>query len=152
MNFSTAIFLINPNVRAVAVTYEVDTEQKKATREIFKTFDQAIRPNDYVIVPTDTRHKMTICKVVDVDVEPDLESSTEMQWIIGPIDRADYERTLADEGRAVKLMKDAEKTHKRTELRDKMLAHVDPAAIDALRIAKQSDVVDQVPYPSPPPD
>jgi hypothetical protein len=143
MNYSTAIFLINPKVRAIACIYEPDTDTKKFPRVIFKTFDQGIRVNDYVLVPTETRHRMTVNKVVEVDVEPDLETSAEMHWIIGVIDRSDYERTLADEGRAIKLMKDAEKTHKRTELRDKMLAHVDPAAIEALRIAKQSDVIEQ---------
>ncbi len=75
MNYSTAIFLINPKVRAIAAVYEPDTDNRKAPRTIFKTFDSTIEVGDYILVPTDTRHKMTVNKVVEVDVEPDLESS-----------------------------------------------------------------------------
>lgn len=79
MNYSTAIFLINPKVRAIAAIYEPDTDSRKAPRTVFKTFDQSIGVNDYILVPTETRHKMTVNKVVEVDVEPDLETGAGMQ-------------------------------------------------------------------------
>ena len=138
MNYSTAIFLINPKVRAIAAIYEPDTDSRKAPRTIFKTFDQTISVDDYILVPTDTRHKMTVNKVVEVDVEPDLESSAHMSWVIGVVDRAMYEDVLKQEARAIDLMKAAEKTHAREELRKKMLAHVDETKLQALQIARMS--------------
>ena len=138
MNYSTAIFLINPKVRAIAAIYEPDTDSRKAPRTIFKTFDQAIEVGDYILVPTETRHKMTVNKVVDVDVEPDLESCANVHWVIGTIDRGMYEDVLAQEARAIDLMKAAEKTHAREELRKKMMAHVDETKLAALQITRMS--------------
>lgn len=138
MNYSTAIFLINPKVRAIAAIYEPDTDSRKAPRTVFKTFDQTISVDDFVLVPTETRHKMTVNKVVEVDVEPDLEASACMQWVIGVVDRASYEDVLAQENRAIDLMKAAEKTHAREELRKKMMAHVDETKLAALQITRMS--------------
>lgn len=138
MNYSTAIFLINPKVRAIAAIYEPDTDARKAPRTIFKTFDQTISVGDFVLVPTETRHKMTVNKVVDVDVEPDLESSVQMNWVIGTVDRLMYEDVLKQEARAIDLMKAAEKTHAREELRKKMMAHVDETKLAALQITRMS--------------
>lgn len=138
MNYSTAIFLINPKARAIAAIYEPDTDSRKAPRTVFKTFDQTIGVNDYILVPTETRHKMTVNKVVEVDVEPDLESHATVQWIIGTIDRSAYEDVLAQESRAIDLMKAAEKTFAREELRKKMMAHVDETQLAALQITRMS--------------
>lgn len=138
MNYSTAIFLINPKVRAIAAIYEADTDTVKAPRTIFKTFDQTIAEGDFILVPTNTRHKMTVNKVVAVDVDPDLESSTQMQWVIGTIDPSIYEDVLKQEARAIELMKAAEKTHAREELRKKMLAHVDETQLSALQITRMT--------------
>jgi hypothetical protein len=149
MNYSTAIFLINPKVRAIAAVYEPDTDTRKSPRTIFKTFDQTLSVGDYILVPTDTRHKMTVNKVVEVDLEPDLESHACMQWVIGVVDKAAYEDVLAQENRAIDLMKAAEKTHAREELRKKMLAHVDEGKLAALQITRMSgdgvEVIDAKP-------
>lgn len=66
MNYTTAVFLINKNVRAVMCNYEPDAEHKTT---MFKTLDTAIRVGDFVIVPTKTRHGMTVSKIVEVDVD-----------------------------------------------------------------------------------
>lgn len=138
MNYSTAIFLINPKVRAIAAIYEPDTDNRKAPRAIFKTFDQTISVGDFILVPTETRHKMTVNKVVEVDVEADLESSLPMHWVIGTVDRSMYEDVLTQESRAIELMKAAEKTHAREELRKKMMAHVDETKLAALQITRMT--------------
>jgi hypothetical protein len=138
MNYSTAIFLINPKVRAIAAIYEPDTDSRKSPRTVFKTFDPSIEVNDYILVPTETRHKMTVNKVVEVDVEPDLESPATMQWVIGIVDRSAYEDVLAQEASAIDLMKAAEKTHAREELRKKMMAHVDETKLAALQITRMT--------------
>lgn len=114
MNYSTAVFLINDDVRGIACTYE---EGEKATRTIFKSMDRSICAGDFVIVPTDTRHKMTVVKVVETDVDVDLDSPVQMNWIIGKVARADYESLLAMEEDAIETIKSAEKRKKRDEMR-----------------------------------
>jgi hypothetical protein len=145
MNYSTAIFLINPKVRAIQAVYEPDTDSRKSPRATFKTFDPAISVGDYILVPTETRHKMTVNKVVEVDVEPDLESPACIHWIIGAVDRSAYEEVLGQEARAIELMKAAEKTHAREELRKKMMAHVDETKLAALQITNMSGDVPEPP-------
>jgi len=143
MNYSTAVFLINDDVRAIACTYEAD---EKAKREIFKTLDKSIAKDDFVVVPTDTRHKMTVVKVVEVDVDVDLDSSIPMQWIVGAVERHDYERILKMEDQAIETIKSAEKRKKRDEMRAAIfkdregmlnglsLTHLD-AAVDEVQAA-----------------
>lgn len=123
MNYSTAVFLINKHVRAILATYEAE---EKAVRTMFKTLDDTIRVGDFVIVPTDTRHKMTVCKVVECDVDVDFDSSVPVAWVIGKVDRAAHERTLAEEAQAVQAIKSAETQRKRDELRKSLMgAHVE---------------------------
>ena len=122
MNYSTAIFLISDKVRAVGVTYEQDVPGKPAAVTVFKTFDRGIGVGDYVVVPTDTRHNMTVCKVKSVDVEVDFDASVEMKWIVGKIDRADVESIQAQEADAIIRIKAAEKNRKKEELRATLMA------------------------------
>ena len=114
MNYSTSIFLINDNVRAIACIYDPAEERGPGRkRKIFKTFDKAIEVGDFVVVPTDTRLRMTIARVMEVDVIPEIETSIEMHWIVARVDRKAYEGVLADEGRYVAVIRDAEKTDQR---------------------------------------
>lgn len=119
MNYSTAVFLINNDVRAVLATYE---EGDHAKRTLFKTLDPSIDEGDYVIVPTDTRHKMTVCKVMETDVDVDFDDPAPVSWIIGKIHLTDHETILAQEEQAVKAVKSAEKRRKREQLREAMFA------------------------------
>lgn len=137
MNYSTAVFLINDSVRALLCTYEAEDNAKKT---LFKTFDQSIGVGDYVVVPTDTRHKMTVVKVAEImdPLDVDLESSLPVAWIIGKINLHDYTQILAEEEAAIQKIKSAEKLKRRNELRDAMLA--DSAnQIKALPIASHGD-------------
>lgn len=122
MNYSTAVFLINPDVRAIRCAYEEDQPGKKASTVIYKSFDKSIKPDDFVIVPTTTRHKMTVVKVTEVDIDFDVESREEMGWIIGTVDRADHDHVLAIEAEAVATIKRAELRNKRESLAEKLLA------------------------------
>ncbi len=143
MNYSTAIFLLNDKVRAVFGIYEDDEGGKKTVpRKLFKTLDQSIKVGDYVLVPTHTRHKMTVNKIVEVDVEPPLETSEQIDWIIGPLDDviSAGKIVLGEEARAIELMKAAEKRHQREEIKKKVLAHVDATELAALQITKRTDV------------
>lgn len=138
MNYSTAVFLINPNCRAIEAIFEADTDQRKAPRLIFKTFDDAISEGDIILVPSDTRHKVTTCKVTAVDVELDITTTAEIKWIIGVVDQAAFEELKAVEQKAITQIKAAEKNHQREELRKKMFANMDESAVKALQIANLS--------------
>ena len=119
MNYSRAIFLISDEVRAVNVTYEDDDD---APRTMFKTLNPDIKADDFVVVPTETRHRMTVCKVVETDVEPDLEGASDLKWIIGIVSRADFEDISRQENEAITKIKAAERRRKRDELRKSLLA------------------------------
>lgn len=119
MNLSTAVFLINDNARAIVATYEAT---ENAPRTMFKSFDPSIKVDDYVVVPTDTRHRMTVCKVVEVDVEVDFDSPTQIAWIIGRIDLADVTQIKEQEAAAIAAIQAAEKLKKRKALQDSMNA------------------------------
>ena len=121
MNYSTAIFLISDDVRAVMATYEAEDN---APRTMFKTMDPSIKVDDFVVVPSGTRHNITTAKVVAVDVEPDLESSVEMAWIVGVVAMADFNKIKSQEGDAIAQIKSAEKRRKRDELREALVKDV----------------------------
>jgi predicted Mrr-cat superfamily restriction endonuclease len=146
MNYSTAVFLVNDKVRAIAVTYEADgydadgrPTSKVAARYTFKTFDQSIKKGDLVIVPTNTRHKFTICKVVEVDLEIDFDADAELKWIAGVFEQDGYQRTLEQEAVMLEAIKSAEKNRKREELRKSLMADSESKLL-ALPIAKVVDV------------
>ena len=134
MNLSTAVLLMNDKCRVIEATYMPDpegeqrdpvTNEKMAKRELFKTFDEAIKIGDVLIVPSSTRHKITTVKVTDVDVDWDPDCSTEIKWIIGTVDLAHFEELKALDEKMFKVIKDAEKTDKRNKLREKLTAHMD---------------------------
>lgn len=114
MNYSTSVFLINDDVRAVMCTYE---DGDNAKRTMFKTFDNEIDVDDFVIVPTDTRHNLTVCKVVAVDVDVDFDSAVQVDWIVGAVEMTDHIKVLAMEEKAIEAVKSAEKRRRRDELR-----------------------------------
>lgn len=135
MNYTTAVFLINTSVRAIMATYEA---ADNAPRTLFKTLDPELKEGDFVIVPTDTRHKMTVCKVVEVDVDFDIEASTPVHWVIGKVDREAFDETLKQEAIAIQKIKAAELRKKREDLASGLLAnHVDE--LKSLKIAQIGD-------------
>lgn len=140
MNNSTAVFLINDRVRAVYGTYEAGDN---AGKTLFKTFDSAVKVGDFAIVPTGTRHNMTVVKVTDVDVDFDIDTSVKMEWIIGRIDLTAYEQTLAQEGAAIQMIQSAEKRKKREELKKAIFADQE-GAIAALPIAHAGTETPQI--------
>lgn len=147
MNYSTAIFLINKDVRAIAVTYEKIDMDKDTTKmkfnapylsglklpagaTIFKTMDQEIKIDDYVIIPTNTRHGMTVCKVVAVDVDIDFDNNHDCSWIVGTVDTAPFEKIRQEEEKAIILIKAGEVKKKQAKLRTDMLTALGDAVKD----------------------
>lgn len=123
MNYSTAIFLINGDVRAVSVSYEQDAEGKGVKPfHLFKTFDPDVDVLDFVIIPTGTRHNMTVARVEEVDVEIEVDSTADLKWLVGRVDTAAHAAVVAQEAEAIAKIKSAEKRAKQDELRAKLLA------------------------------
>ncbi len=69
-----------------------------------------------MIVPTASRFKMCVVKVLEVDVEPDLDSTTEIKWVIGRVDYDAYKATLAWEETLLKEVRTGMAIKKRNEL------------------------------------
>lgn len=131
MNYSTAIFLINDKTRAVLGTYEAGDN---APRTLFKTLDQTIKKDDLVLVQSSTRHNVTVVKIVETDVEFDIETTAKIEWVVAKVDTASFQ-TLADaEQQAISLIQSAEKNRKREELKKALLADVS-GKIDGMAIA-----------------
>ncbi len=101
---------------------------------MFKTFDTDVKPGDFVLVPTTTRHNMTVVKITDVDVEFDIETTVKVEWVIGRVELSDYEKLVAQELAAVQAIQSAEKNRKRKALRESILADAENA-INKLPIA-----------------
>lgn len=114
MNYSTAIFFVDPNVRAIRVSY--DENETKTT--LFKTLDDTIKKDDNVIVPTDTRQGMTVCKVKEVDIEVDPDLGTQVNWIVGKVDKDRYDSILKQEDVAIQKLKSAEIRKKRSAIQE----------------------------------
>jgi len=120
MNYTTAIFLINKDVRAIMCNYEPNSPDKQV---MFKTLDKTIKKDDFVVVPTQTRHGMTVSKVTEVDVDVNFDDlTTKVDWIVTKVDRSQFEVILSQEGDALKVIKSAEATKKRNELAAALLA------------------------------
>lgn len=137
MNYSTAIFLINKAVIAVKVSYDQDKGapgRPAGSLTVFKTFDKTLSPGDYVVVPTDTRWNMTVCRVEEVGVEIDLESTAQVGWIVGRVERDTYDALVSEEEAAIAAIKSAEKRRKQEELIASLIAdNPDLAHLQAVR-------------------
>jgi len=142
-NESTAVFLINDAVRAVMCTYEDDTPVPPGTRvknaTMFKTLDPDIEVDDLVVVPTTTRHKFTVVKVVEVDVDVDFNNPTKIDWIVQRVDTSDHEKLLASEKTALRAIRSAEQRREREKLKEALMADLgdkyDNKAIEILASA-----------------
>ncbi len=132
MNNSTLVFLINDDVRAISATYEED-----GSPTTFKTMDDSVSMDDYIVVQSSTRHKMTVVKVVDVDVDVDLESNIKIDWIVGKIDTSNLDLVVEQEAKAITAVQSAEKRKKREELRQALFADSDEN-IKALELANSN--------------
>ena len=140
MNFSSAVMLINQNIRAVIGIYEDEKEQPSQKRHIFKTLDKSIKVGSFAIVPTTTRHKMTVVKIIEVDVDVDFESDIQLEWVISNIDLEPNKAILAQESGWIERIKEADKNKKREELKKSLLASYSGEGIENMAIAQMSDV------------
>lgn len=129
MKQSLIVFLINDSVRAIKGRYE-----EGGAETTFKTLDQDIRVDDFVVVQSGTRHGLTVVKVSAVDIDVDLESNIDMLWAVQKVDMASFGVTLEQEGKAIAAVNAAEKARKKEELRKSLFANHE-ATIAALELA-----------------
>lgn len=123
MNYTSAIFLINDKVSAVKVSYELNMDGSPKGLYTFKTFDTSLTKGDFVVVPTTTRHGMTICRVEEVGVDIDLtDETTQFKWIVGRVDRTNYDDILRKEASAIATIKNVEIKKQRDELRENLFS------------------------------
>ena len=136
MQHDTAVFLVSEDVKAVTCEYEPDGKTYT-----FKSLIPNLKKDDYVVIPTDTRHGFTVVKVVDPDIEIDLEGNfgtTGLKWLASRFDPAEYAKVLANETLAIETIRKAEKKRKRRELRDD-LNDLTGGALDGLKLAAPID-------------
>lgn len=142
MHDSTTVFLINDDVRAVKGRYWPEGQTPSRDRaneiEIFKTFDQTISVGDKVVVETDSRHKMTVVEITEVDYDINFEADKDVRWVIQKVDKPAYDALIEQEREAIATVKSAEKRRKREELKAALFADKD-AKIKALSLAKSNE-------------
>lgn len=115
INEKTVLFLVNDSLRAVRVSYDENDRNKDTIK---KTFLTDLKVGEFVVVETATRHNATICKVIAVDVEVDVEDpNLDVGWVIerANLDKLDALRKAEKE--AVEIIKNAKKKKAKEAMR-----------------------------------
>lgn len=140
MNYSTAVMLINPSIRAVKGQYE-----EYGNAETFKTLDQDLKVGDFAVVESSTHWGMTTVKIIEVDVDVDFDSSKQMYWVVSPIPADAHGKIRSMEAKAIELIKKGELRKRREEIKKNTLDAVSAGEIDKLDIAKIGTQAIEVP-------
>lgn len=101
MDASKIVFLINDQVKLIRVSYEPHNEslgnvpkeanaylkerlvpEADSKKYLFKTLIQDLAVGDYVVVETGTRHGMTVCKVLEIDLDVDFDDGVPLLSLI----------------------------------------------------------------------
>jgi hypothetical protein len=125
MNYSTAIFLVNDTVRAVLCSYEPEDGKKHV---MFKTMDISVKVDDLVVVPTKTRHGMTVVKVIEVDVNVNYDDPAPMDWIVAKVDRDAHKALVDEETRMLDIIQAADRRKKRATALESATAMADESS------------------------
>lgn len=140
MNYSTAVMLVNANIKAMRTIYQPENASQKNSQQryTFKTIDENIKVGDLVLVPTDTRFGFTVNEVVEanVEVEVDFDSNVQMKWIVGKVDLQAYEKILAMEATMIDAIKTGELRKRREDIKKNTLDAFTNGELDKLDIAK----------------
>ena len=137
MNYSTAVMLINQNIRAIHAAY-TDTTQGQYQRTTFKTLDPTIKKGDIVVVQADKRRGLTVMQVTDVDVDVDYESDVSVDWIVSKVDPTESQKILQEEAKWIDVLKKAERRKKAEEIKTNLLEMYKNDGIEEMPIAIMS--------------
>ena len=138
MNYSTAVMLFNNDIRAVRVSYDPkDLVGDKPRSYLFKTLDPDLKVGDFVTIPTESRHKLTVARVEEVEAEVDYDDSLEIKWIVSRVPVTEYEGILSDEQQWIAEMKKAQNRKKKEDIKKNMVEmyQADGASLETLAIA-----------------
>jgi hypothetical protein len=131
MNYSTAVILINPNIRAVLGQYENNT-----TPTTFKTTDADLVVGDIAVVESTTRWGLTTVKITAVDADVDFDSTTQVGWVVSKVPVTTHETLKTMEAAAIDLIKKGELRKRREDIKKNTLDAYSAGEIDNLAIAK----------------
>lgn len=123
MNYSTAILLANPALGVITASYEQDENGKAMVGTVLPYKvppGLTLNVGDYVVVPTNTRHKMTVCRVEEIDHELDVDYPKELAWVVDKVEQGRYLSIKAAEESAIQAVKSAEKRARREEMAEKL--------------------------------
>lgn len=148
MNFATSIFVINQACRMVVCEY--DPDNSKDRRVNYKTLDPSVSKGDLVVVPTDTRQKFTVVKVVDVDIPVDFDQPGDIKWIVEKVDTSHFARLIEDEAVAIKTLQGAEQKRRAAEMLKLMTGEHAPDALKSLALYDDGKPAQQPIAPAPP--
>ena len=135
MHPSRNVFLLRNDVRVIGCSYEPEAgnfQDHAPVSNTFKSLDEDIKLGDFVVVPTDTRHKMTVMRVEEVDMEPLIESDSKIDWIIGVVDKSGFDEMQAQEKAIQAKIASAKRRKKQEELKAELLADMDEADLTAI--------------------
>lgn len=147
MNYSSAVMIINHDIRAIRTSYEpAANTQSLPSTTVFKTLDKTIKKGDYVVVPTDTRWGFTVNRVEEVDVDVDFDSTVQLKWVVNKVDIDGNKQTVLEEGKWVLALQESEKRKRREELR-KQLIETHGDEVNKLMITATQPIIHGVPHP-----
>lgn len=149
MNFATSIFVINQACRMVVAEY--DPENQRDKRVNYKTLDPSISKGDLVVVPTDTRQKFTVVKVVDVDIPVDFDQPGDIRWVVGKVDISHHQQLLADESVAIKTLQGAEQRRRAKEMLALVIGDANSETVKGLALYDDGKPMQAPPEPAPRP-
>lgn len=138
MNYSTAVMLFNQDIRAVRVSYDPSDKVNGKPRDyLFKTLDPELIVGDYVNIPTETRHNITVGRVEEIDSEVDFDSELEIKWVISRVPMREHENILYDEQQWIAEMKKAQARKKKEDIKKSMVEmyEADGSSLETLAIA-----------------
>lgn len=144
MNYSSAVMIINHDIRAIRTSYEPAKQGEHPKDFVFKTIDKTIKKGDFVVVPTDTRWGYTVNRVEAVDVDVDFDSDVILRWIISKVDSDGNKQTILEEEKWVQALQQSEKL-KRREALAKQLIETHGEQVKKLMITASQPVIHGVP-------
>lgn len=126
MNYTTAVFLLNNQVRAVQCAYDFNPANGKPLDVYtYKTLDPSIKVGDICVVETQSRVKHTCVQVIAVDVQIPLDDNIQYKWIVSKVDLAPHAEVLEKEQAAITLIRKGEEKRKREDMIANTMAALD---------------------------
>ena len=148
LNETLAVFLFNDDVRGIRCSYNVKKPNGKDINEnpttyFFKTFDQTIKVDDLVVVPSRGERNavpFTVIRVAEVDCKaPHKETNIDFKWIVCKFDPCQHDDTLKQEQELFDMMEAKRELKAKIELAEMM--GLDESDYSGLSISNTSNAL-----------